>query len=49
MFVISLWSFVIQQQILNLTYQCWQYATYFEINEDDHPRWSPTPAIIDEL
>jgi hypothetical protein len=55
MFVISLSSFVIQQQILNLTNQCSLFMTVrqmFEISEDDHPpklRWWATPAIIDEL
>jgi hypothetical protein len=40
MFVISLSSFVIQQQILNLTNQCSLSMTVrhiFEISEDDHP------------
>ena len=40
MFVISLSSFVIQQQILNLTNQCSLFMTVrhiFEISEDDHP------------
>jgi hypothetical protein len=38
MFVISLSSFVIQQQIWSISGRySWQSATYFEISEDDHP------------
>jgi hypothetical protein len=38
--------------VVNLTNQCSLFMTVrhiFEISEDDHPHWSPTPAIIDEL
>jgi hypothetical protein len=50
MFVISLSSFVIQQQIWSISGRySWQSATYFEISEVTTHRWSPTPAIIDEL
>ena len=43
---------VVIMQILNLTNQCSLFMTVrhiFEISEDDHPRWSPMPAINDEL
>jgi hypothetical protein len=55
MFVISLSSFVIQQQILNLTNQCSLFITVHYVFWDQwgwpptQHRWSPTPAIIDEL
>ena len=46
---------VVIMQTPNWTNQCPLFMTVrhiFEISEDDHPpqhRWSPTPAIIDEL
>jgi hypothetical protein len=52
--VISLSSSVIQQQILNLTNQCSIFMPHIlrSVRMTGPPtqhRWSPTPAIIDEL